>query len=61
MINIFFSVLPLSVSLGWFVAFAARYRKADSAQCLAWILEACDEYRRRPHPHHNNITGIVEA
>ncbi|WP_455536709.1 helix-turn-helix domain-containing protein [Prevotella koreensis] len=34
MINIFFSVLPLSVSLGWFVAFAARYRKADSAQRL---------------------------
>ena len=39
----------------------AALRKADSAQCLTWILEACDEYRRRPHPHHNNITGIVEA
>lgn len=39
----------------------AALRKADAAQCLSWIMTACDEYRRRPHPHHNNVTGIVEA
>ncbi|MDD7258072.1 MAG: helix-turn-helix domain-containing protein [Prevotellaceae bacterium] len=34
MFNVFFSILPLAVCASWFAVFAARYRKADSAQRL---------------------------
>ncbi|RRD02722.1 AraC family transcriptional regulator [Prevotella sp. OH937_COT-195] len=34
MINTFFSILPLTISIGWLVAFTARYRKIYYAQRL---------------------------
>ena len=38
----------------------AAVRGADATQCLEMIMAAAEEYRRRPHPNHNNVTGIVE-